>query len=302
MATKNILILGGQGFIGRNLVAELSGYHRLLVFDRGEDARQSGAAFIQGDFTKPEDLEKAFQQGKIDLVIHLVSSTIPSSGEPVYDIESNLISTIRLLELMKKYEVPKILFVSSGGTVYGRVEEKAAVDELHPTNPISSHGIVKLAIEKYLQLYQHLHDIKYLIVRFSNPYGEFHTSEKQGLINVTLKKILAGKPVKIWGNGAIVRDYIYIKDCAAIVRQLIEKELSNEVINVGSGTGYSVNEVLAFIKQEVGDFPVTRSEARNFDVPRVVLDNRKLRSIIDFPFTDIRQGIRRTYRWLKASA
>lgn len=297
---QNILILGGLGFIGQNLVEELFNEYNLIVFDYGKANNNQNFHYFKGDFTRKEDLERVFRENKIDLVIHSISTTIPSSDNIVYDIDSNLISTINLLELISKYSVPKILYISSGGTVYGLIENKNSVDENHPTNPICSHGINKLAIEKYIYLYHHLYNIDYLILRLSNPFGEYHISDKQGLINVTLKKILKKEKITIWGDGEVIRDYIYIKDGVRIIRELIEKNISNQIINVGSGQGHSTNEILSIIRNLFGDFEIVNKEARNFDVPKIVLDTSKLKSLIKYKLTPIEEGINKTYKWLKS--
>lgn len=310
-AKKNILILGGFGFIGKNLIDELSlsGDYNILVFDSysgdvGNSAAHLAVKSYRGDCSNENDLRKVFQEHRIDIVVHLVSTTVPASSSGsgmVYDIESNLVPTIKLLGLMKEYGVNKIVFASSGGTVYGlpqKTDGLSLVREDHPNSPICSHGIVKLTIEKYLHMYQYMYGIDYLVLRISNPYGEYHSSKVQGLINVALKKIISGQPVIIWGDGEIVRDYIYIKDCVRAIRLLIEKGISNEVLNVGAGVGYSVNAVLEILRSVSGDFEVRREASRRYDVPRVVLDISKLRSILDLETTKIEIGIRKTYKWL----
>jgi len=300
---KNILILGGAGFIGKNLVEELKNDYDLIVFGRKENCfAGNNPLFYKGDFSESRDLEIIFGENKIDLVIHLISTTIPSiSNENMsFDVDSNLTGTINLLNLMKKYSVPKIIFVSSGGTIYGKINPSIdSVSENHPTNPICSHGIIKLAIEKYILLYHHLYGIDYLILRVSNAYGENHASDRLGLINVALKKIINKQSVQIWGDGMVIRDYIYAKDCVSIIRKLIEKGISNEIINVGSGIGHSINDILSIIQKIAGDFNIEKSEMRNFDVPKIILNTNKLKSFIDFELTDIEVGIRNTYNWLK---
>lgn len=306
---KNILVLGGMGFIGRNLVEELSNdpKNNLIIFDhltQAGDAFRPGVKFYAGDFTKEEDLRKVFQENKIEVVFHLVSTTIPSNSNDnmVFDIESNLVSTLRLLDLMKDFSVPKIVFLSSGGTVYGSPEDLKpdyAFKETQSLNPICSHAIVKIAIEKYLFLYQHLYGINYLVLRLSNPYGLHHSSSKQGLINVVLRNILKGETVTVWGDGKTARDYIYVKDFAKLVRKLLEKNVNNETINIGSGTSHSINEVLSVIEKVTGKFKVEYQEARNFDLPKVVLNTDKLKTLVKMDLTDLVDGITETYEWLK---
>ena len=224
---KNILILGGFGFIGLNLLEELlsaQGYS-LVVFDSAPApaawAAPAACKIYRGDFCREHDLEKVFKENEIDIVVHLVSTTIPAGSngsEMIYDIESNLVPTVKLLSLMRRFGVPKIVFASSGGTVYGLPQRGLQTQnfaETWSTNPICSHGAVKLAMEKYIQLSGYLHGLEYLILRISNPYGEHHSSSVQGLINVALNNVLAGRPVVVWGDGKVVRDYIYVNSCSA---------------------------------------------------------------------------------------
>ena len=300
---KNILVLGGNGFIGKNLTDELINDFNIISF--GLKKNSDGNSKIKsyyGDFTSIKDLEIIFKENKIDLVFHLISTTVPSNSndDVVYDINSNLISTINLLELMRKYTVPKIIYISSGGTIYGKIDSDVKnVSENHKTNPISSYGIVKLSIEKYLHLYKHLYNIDFLILRLSNPYGGHHISATQGLINIILRKILQKEAVTVWGDGTVVRDYIYIKDCVKIIRKLLDINAYNKVVNVGSGIGYSINEILELIEKNIGKFTIIRNKNRNFDVPKIVLNIDMLRSLIDFKLTDIDQGIISTYKWQK---
>lgn len=308
---KNVLILGGLGFIGRNLIEEflVNDKYSLIIFDSPNNPFQKtmqdkNIKSYTGDFSCQSDVEKVFKENKIDIVIHLISSTVPAGfcGEYVInDIESNLAPTVRLLELMKKYQVAKIIFASSGGTIYGlplKHDSLTTIKESHQNNPICSHGVIKLAIEKYLYLYQYLHGIEYLILRIANPYGEYHLSNSQGLINVALKNIVNKKTVVIWGNGEVVRDYIYIKDCVKIISFLIEKGVVNKTLNIGSGIGFSINEIIAKIKKITRNFDFKMESSRQFDVPRAVLNIDELKSIIDFTPTDIETGIENTYKWL----
>jgi len=303
---KNILILGGFGFIGSNIIEALlnTNVFNIIVFEfnRVSSIFADRVRVYRGDFNNEEDLEEVFQNNKIDIVIHLISRTIPATSNDniEYDVTSNLIGTIRLLNIMVRYNVMKIVFLSSGGTVYGEiVEEKASED--HPTYPISSHGIVKLSIEKYLYLYHRLHNIDYLILRVSNPYGPYHNSDKQGFINVVIRRILRGEEIVIWGDGTIVRDFIYVKDLANIIARLLEMNLYNHIINVGSGKGYSINQILEYLAEIHTGINIKYKPSRRYDVHRIILDTKKLNSLVNFHLTDIRKGINLTYQWCKAN-
>lgn len=310
--TKNVLILGGGGFIGRNLAEELlkDAAYSVSVFDLAPVPVNYGPArgryeFVHGNFLVEADLEKAFRGRRFDAVVHMVSTSLPAGSaqsEMVYDIESNLVSTIRLLGLMRKYKVPRIVFVSSGGTVYGLPDLESGekgIPETHATDPICSHGIIKLAIEKYIQMHGYLYGLKYLILRISNPYGEHHSSEVQGLFNVALRRALAKQPVTVFGDGGNVRDFIYVKDCVKAVKALMDRNVAGQVVNVGSGTGLSVNQALELVKEVAGSFKVKREPARKFDVRRAVLDISKLEALTGFRPTPVLAGLRNTYKWLK---
>ena len=239
------------------------------------------------------------KENQIDIDIHLIGTTVPSISNEniIYDIDSNLVNTIKLLNIMKQYQIKNIIFPSSGGTVYGILKREHK--ESGPTTPVCSYGIMKLTTEKYLYLYNYLYGINFLILRPSNPFGEYHKSVQQGLINVVLEKILNGKIIEIWGDGSVVRDYIYIKDLVRIIVDLIEKNIQDEIINIGSGRGYSINEILTIIREEIGDFPLKYVEARKVDVPYLILNIDKLRTFLDINLMGIEEGIKKTYDWLK---
>ena len=132
----------------------------------------------------------------------------------------------------------------------------------------------------------------------SNPYGEYHNSSIQGVINVVLRKILKGEDVVVWGDGRTVRDYIYVKDVAGIIVKLMEAGVSDAIVNIGSGSGTSINEILERIRQELGVFQVSYREARTFDVPEIILDTTRLRSYVPHVLTPMSEGLRMTIDWL----
>ncbi len=303
---SKILILGGFGFIGTNLTEELikRGNYEVIIFD-SENALIQNSEILNhvkvyfGDFHNEKDYEIIFKENEIDMVIHLISTTIPSVSNKniIYDINSNLVNTIKLLNMMKKYQINKIIYPSSGGTIYGILNKESK--ESDSTFPICSYGIIKLAIEKYLYLYNYLYGLNYLILRFSNPYGEYHKNPRQGLINVILEKILNGETMEIWGDGSIQRDFIYVKDIVGIIIDLIEKNVQNEIINIGSGQKKSINDIITIIQEHVGDFPLKYIEERKVDVPYLVLNIDKLKNLLSINLVSIEKGIEKTYEWIK---
>src|SRR4029434_4711286 len=174
-----------------------------------------------------------------EVVFHMISTTIPKSSNdnPAYDVESNLVGTLRMLEAARKAGVRKVVFASSGGTVYG-IPKVVPINESHPTDPICSYGISKLAVEKYLHLYHALHGLDYCILRIGNPYGEGQRpTAAQGAVGVFLYKALHGGVIEIWGDGTVTRDYIYIGDVIQAFLKAMTYSGEHRLFNIGAGEG-----------------------------------------------------------------
>lgn len=175
------------------------------------------------------------------------------------------------------------------------------IPESHPTNPLCSYGITKLSIEKYLDLFNHLYGLNYTVLRIANPYGERQRLQaSQGAVAVFLGKILRGEPIDIWGDGSIVRDYIYISDVIdALMASL--KETEEHIFNIGSGHGHSLNEILDVIERVTGRSSIRQYlPARSFDVPESVLSIEKARKILGWePKIDFDTGVHKFTCWLK---
>ena len=305
---KKILIFGGFGFIGTNLIEELTnrGGYEIYIFEAKNALIQNPdllkkVKVYSGEFNNIEDYEVIFKEHLIDLVIHLINTNIPSSSNKnvIFDITSNLINTINLLNIMLKYNCKNIVFLSSGGTIYGISRDRKKKKETDSKNPLSSYGIVKLTIEKYIHLYSYLHGLIYLILRPSNPFGEYHKNQKQGIINVILKKALNRETVEIWGDGTVVRDFIYVKDLVKIIFDLIESKIQNEIFNIGSGKGYSINDIIEIVQKEIGNFKLEYKDARKVDIPYLILNIDKLEKHLELNLTSIEEGIKKTSKWLK---
>lgn len=305
---KKCLILGGGGFIGANLVGELlrSGYG-VRVFDVNGFPRNNIAEYvndieiIEGDFVDIDRLQLALKD--VDYVYHLISSIIPSSSpsDLCSDIESNVISTLKLLQLIERKPVKKIIFLSSGGTVYG-IPNKLPIKEDHSTNPINSYGITKKTIEDYLKLFNKLTNIDVCIFRLSNPYGKKQNPRGiQGVIPVFLYKAINNEAIEVWGDGSVVRDYIHIKDVSQILVKALDIETPEIVYNLGSGIGTSINEILTYIKENLEPgLNVNYTLGRSFDVPINVLDVSALRNRFGFyqPI-NVQEGIKKLHLHLK---
>jgi UDP-glucose 4-epimerase len=299
-----VLVIGGSGFIGSHVVDKLLAHqHSVRVFDRRPErfrAPLSGVDYRFGEFADEMTLVEALSG--IDVVYHLVSTTVPGTADldPKTDVRDNLIGTINLLESMQRLGLSRILFLSSGGTVYG-VPEIVPIPETHALRPVNSYGIVKAAIEHYLQMYRRTRGFSPVIVRASNPFGPRQAhSGVQGVVSTFLRRILTGEPIEIWGDGTVVRDYLEVSDLAELCVRAGTSDREG-AYNAGSGHGLSVNDVVEAVRKVTGaDVKVIYKPARPVDVPRSVLDCSRAKNefgwecVIGFD-----SGLSNTWNWLK---
>jgi UDP-glucose 4-epimerase len=310
MSRGSCIIYGGGGFIGSHLCENLlNREYDVTIFDKLNFSPKNLSnvidriKIIEGDFNNEVDIEKSLKE--IDFVFHLVSSTLPtnSNENPVYDAETNLLSSLRLFNECRTTKIKKVVFLSSGGTVYG-IPEEIPVSETHSINPIVSYGIIKRTIEKYLYMYYKLYGLDYYIFRLSNPYGERQNPfAAQGAIAVFLYKIMNNEPIEIWGDGSITRDYIYIKDAVDLIAKSISIKTDEKIFNVSTSKGYSLNEVVDIISKVSGIAAnVNYTTGRGIDVPVSILDNALAKRTFDWsPDTDIEDGIRRTFEFIHSN-
>lgn len=302
-----VLVTGGCGFIGRNLIANLIAHgHMVRCLDLTSTGfiDELGIDFIAGDITNEAVVNEAV--AGMDAVVHLACNAIPktSNADPCYDVTTNLCGSIRLLDAAVENKIKRFVFISSGGTVYG-VPEHTPIDEDHPTNPDCSYGITKLAFEKYLGMYSRGRGISTCALRISNPYGEYQrVKSAQGAVAVFCYKALQCDEIEIWGDGSVARDFIYIQDAvSAIERALMCPDVCG-AINIGSGIATSLNELLDEIDRILGT-RVRRAylPKRTFDVPINCLDTRKAMKMLGWmPTTPLAQGLERTIDWIRTTA
>lgn len=277
---KKVLLFGGSGFIGKNLVPQLiSNGYDVTVFSRNAEynpylkAFASQIHFVNGNFIQYS--EQQFEQlvKNTDYVIHMISSTNPSNKDILYEFESNVIPTIRLLNACIKSRINKIIYLSSGGTVYG-IPQYIPIDEGHRTEPISAYGIHKLSEEKCFEYYGKMYGLNYVILRLANPFGVGQNpNSNQGAIAVFLAKVLTEKKIIIWGDGNQIRDYLYIEDVTNICIQMLLYNGKSNVFNIGSSRGYSINQVLKIIQSVSKIVPLLEyKHGRAQDVPANILD------------------------------
>ncbi|MBC5785485.1 NAD-dependent epimerase/dehydratase family protein [Ramlibacter sp. USB13] len=301
--TRTCLVLGAGGFIGASVTERLlaegwlvRGFDRPGVKVPRPLVQATGLAWVAGDFQDGAALGAALEG--VDAVVHLVSTTLPknSNEAPIHDVETNLVATLRLLSLMVDKQVRRIVYASSGGTVYG-IPRSVPIREDHPTQPEVSYGITKLAIEKYLYLFGRLHGLRPVSLRIANPYGGLQRIDTaQGAVAAFLHRALRGEAVEIWGDGSVTRDYLHVNDVATAFACALRYEGAHQVFNIGSGHGVSLNELAAAIEAETGR-PLARQylPGRNFDVPVSVLDNSLARAELGWsPAIGLAEGLRMT--------
>ena len=300
-----VLVLGGAGFIGSHLVDRLlDDGHFVRVLDRSPPelhpdwVKAGRVEYVLGDFSDHFAIAAAVKD--IDIAFHTVSTTIPATSnvDMEFDVQSNLIGTINFLKEAVAARIRKVLFVSSGGTVYG-TPATVPIKETAPAQPTCSYGITKLAIEKYLGLFEHLHGLEFLVFRLSNPFGERQRAGAQGAVAAFIDRMLRAEPIEIWGDGSVVRDYIYIGNAIDAMVEGMSYSGNQRVFNVGSGIGHSLNDVLGVLEKVSGHkVPRNYTASRAIDVPRNVLDIGLIKQEIGWapriPFAD---GVDLTWKW-----
>lgn len=306
---SKILILGGSGFIGSNLSMLFSNLgEEIIVFDENKSNNDNLSSIsreiiiINENFLDSLSLERVFDDNQIDIVIHLICSIIPGTSfkDVMNDMNLNLRSTMELIDIMQRKNVKKFVFLSSGGTIYG-LNSKNINSETDSTNPIDYYGWLKLTIEKYIKICHNIHGLNYIIIRPSNAYGKYQNIYgNQGLIANVIGKIMLNKEIEIWGDGEVIRDYIYVDDLCMGIFNLIVNNKWNDIYNVGTQQGTSVKEVLQIIRSITGiNFCVTYKQARNIDVPINILNISKIKGIIDYDnLIPLEKGIQIMWDWI----
>jgi UDP-glucose 4-epimerase len=301
-----VLLIGGAGFIGSHVTdAFIENGIRPQVLDRNHERfRQplDGVTYFRAEFGNRGQIEEVISRG-IDVVIHLASNTLPKSSNdaPMLDVQMNLVESIALFEMCVKHKVKKVIFASSGGTVYG-IPQTLPISEDHPNAPICSYGIVKLAIENYLNYFYHNYGLSYCALRISNPYGiRQNPFSMQGAVAVFTSQMLRNEPITIWGDGSILRDYVGVRDVARLCVLAAQSDAVG-VFNVGSGFGVTLNQLIETIASSLDIEPNVKFEpSRPFDVPAVVLDCARAHKAFDWsPEVSLAEGVAEYASWAKA--
>ena len=296
-----ILITGGAGFIGSHIADILiQNNYKVIIADNLSTGKKENintkASFYNIDIKNYNDLEAVFQNNKIEYIIHLSAQvSVPNSiRNPINDANENIIATLNIIELSKKYNIKKII-VSSSAAVYG-IPKKLPIDELHTTIPISYYGLSKLTMEKYLIL----SNLNYIICRFSNVYGPRQTPHGEaGVVSIFMDNAINNKDLNIFGDGKQTRDFIYVEDIAKIFLFFIEKNISNEILNISTNNSININELAnTIISISKSNIKINYLEKRDGDIDDSILDNKKLLNLININFTTIDEGLKKLLKTL----
>lgn len=296
---KKYLILGGNGFIGRNLCyyIEKQG-HDVTSFDCVlPKTPNAGINYVQGDFFDDTFLKNIIWDK--DIIVHAISTINPGNSNELYmnGYERDFVQTIKMCSWIKETD-KKIVFLSSGGTVYGNYEKQPLYENILP-QPINHYGNVKLSIENALRIFHIQNKLNITIARISNPYGPGQDFTKGvGFVDAALKLSMEGKEVEIWGDGENVRDYIYIEDVCRFLYELSEYQGEELIFNVSSGVGVSQNQVIDVIRNLGINVKVEYKKSRSVDVRKIILDNTKISKISNIKPISFQQGLKKYYEYL----
>lgn len=297
---KKILVLGGNGFLGRNLCAclvqkgeEVYSFDRVLPEQRDERIH-----YLTGDFFDDAALKAVIKEK--DVIYHAICTLNPgnSNEKCIFGYEKDFVQTVKLCSYLKDTDC-RMIFFSSGGTVYGNQKQQPITEEAVPV-PINHYGNLKLCIENTMRTFNFQMKKNMLIARISNPYGPGQDYHKGvGFIDAAIKHVLNGETIEIWGEGNNVRDYIYIDDLCRMLYALVDYHGETEVFNLSSNAGASQNDIIEILKTLSSDVKVAYKPARSVDAKRIILDNSRIRSICDLKLVSLEDGIRRYYDYVK---
>jgi UDP-glucose 4-epimerase len=303
--TNGVLLLGGTGFLGTALAARLAvGGRNIHVVSRSAPAGEIGAVrYHRASLDDSKLIARLMTE--CSTVVHLASATTPGSSgrRPLYELDLNLAPTLRLLDLMTSIHPSRLIFVSSGGTLYGNPERLPA-DEKSILRPLSYHGAGKMALEAFLAAYAHESGVPVAVLRPSNLYGPGQTLRHGfGVVRTMLEHARTGSAFEIWGDGETVRDFLYIDDMVEVCARAISADRMEGTFNVGSGVGYSLNQLAGIVERQCGrPLEVIRRAPRRTDVRAIVLDISNIRSRLSWkPAISLEEGVRRTWEWLMGS-
>jgi len=302
----NILVTGGAGFIGSHLVRHLLAKgEQVTALDNLSTGLAENlppeAKLVEMDILD-EDLPKVVATGAFDAIVHLAAQTMVDTSikNPLLDTRENLLGTVQVLEAARAANVKRVIFASTAA-VYGDVkEDDLPVREAQPTLPLSFYGLSKLSVEKYLEMYENLYGMEYVVLRFANVYGERQGDGGEGgVISIFAKAVAEGRDITIYGDGEQTRDFVYAGDIAEGIWAALRTEEVNAAYNLSTQTETSLRELVSLLAEIRGREIVPKYGAeREGDIYKSMLSNSRARRGLDWqPATTLAEGLRRTYEY-----
>lgn len=297
----NVTVFGASGFVGINVVKKLvrDGFN-VTASDLKPMPVCHTIPFVKADLTKRDQVERAMTQA--DIVVHLAASPLGYSiKNPVHNARVNIIGSLNILDTARSFPVVKTIF-SSASSIIGDVMF-SPVAEGHVCKPKTPYAVAKQTVEQYLRVYHELYDLNYLVFRFFNVYGPWQYPSSGALIPSVWSKLMSGTPVQVTGNGSQVRDFIYVKDIAAIISQACKVEVRNTTINMGTGVGTTIKEIVDLSAEILGVEPnIEYLPQRPGEITDFVANASRLkRWFKDPPITEVRTGLEQTFDWLSSA-
>lgn len=303
-----ILITGGAGFIGSNIAdALIAKKHKAVILDNLSSGNVKNinkkAKFYKADIADEKNILRIFKKEKPDAVIHCAAQidVRKSVADPKYDADINILGSLNILKACAENKTKKIIFASSGGTIYGECGAKSPDEKAFP-NPLSPYGIAKYSVENYIKFYSEIHGLKYTILRYANVYGprQDHKGEA-GVIAIFAARMLNNESVTVFGNGKQMRDYVYISDVVgANVKSLTKAD--NQILNIGTDKAIALNDIVKVMSFMSGTEkkPVYKPK-RDGELFKSFLNNKKALKVLGWePKVDISEGIKKTLAYFRA--
>ncbi|WP_144903894.1 NAD-dependent epimerase/dehydratase family protein [Halobellus captivus] len=295
-----VAVFGASGFVGRNLLDELAGTeHEVIACDvESFEPEPENARFEKVDITNDDRVNEVIKG--IDVIAHLAAHPLPASTEnPNLNAEINIIGSLNILDAAREHDVEKVFF-SSASSLVGEVEE-VPVPEDHPAAPQSPYGVAKHSIEEYLEVYNELYDLDYLVFRFFNVYGPYQHPESGALVPVVLSRLAQDKGVFVTGDGQQTRDFVYVRDITSYIVEGLEGDVKNEIINMGRGKETAILDAIHEMADVVDVEPdIDRKPQRPDEIDDFYADMSKFEGLFgDKPDTSFREGLQQTYEWME---
>jgi UDP-glucose 4-epimerase len=304
-----VLVTGGAGFIGSHVVdLHLKNGYEVAIVDDLSTGRASNlnpaAKFYKVDIRSPQ-LAEVFEKEKPDFVNHHAAqmNVRRSVAEPLFDAEVNILGSLNLIECAKKYDIKRLVYISTGGAVYGE-PEYVPCDEAHPINPICQYGASKHTVEHYLYMYRVNYGLKYTVLRYPNVYGPRQDPHGEaGVVAIFTGQMLADEQVVINGDGEQTRDFVYVGDCAQANLLALAMENSDGIFNIGYSRGTSVNEIFGAL-QKIAAYkrPPAYGPAKVGETRHIYLKADKARQVLGWkPTVSLEEGLEHTVAYFKTS-